>query len=152
MDPHIDIRQARAGDAAWLRACAHEAYTPYVAAIGREPAPMRADFPALIAAGAVYLAVDAEAGPVGFAVFYPQGDSLFLESVAVRAAAAGKGIGKRLIGFCEAQARRRQAASVRLYTNARMTDNLSIYPHLGYRETGRRHEDGFDRVFFEKRL
>lgn len=33
-----------------------------------------------------------------------------------------------------------------------MTDNLSIYPRLGYVEVERRLEDGFNRVFFEKRL
>ena len=41
---------------------------------------------------------------------------------------------------------------MRLYTNARMTENLSLYPHLGYVEVERREEDGFDRVFFEKGL
>jgi len=33
-----------------------------------------------------------------------------------------------------------------------MTENLSIYPHLGYIEVDRREEDGFSRVYFEKRL
>jgi len=47
---------------------------------------------------------------------------------------------------------RRRWFAVHLYTNEKMTDNLSIYPRLGYVEVARRHEDGFDRVFFEKRL
>jgi hypothetical protein len=33
-----------------------------------------------------------------------------------------------------------------------MTENLSIYPRLGYVEVARRSEDGFNRVFFEKQL
>jgi hypothetical protein len=33
-----------------------------------------------------------------------------------------------------------------------MTDNLSLYPHLGYAEVDRRTEDGFNRVYFEKDL
>jgi hypothetical protein len=33
-----------------------------------------------------------------------------------------------------------------------MTANLSIYPRLGYTETGRRTEDGFNRVYFEKTI
>jgi hypothetical protein len=33
-----------------------------------------------------------------------------------------------------------------------MVENLALYPRLGYREDGRRVEDGFDRVFFSKRL
>lgn len=49
-------------------------------------------------------------------------------------------------------ARRLELAAVHLYTNERMIDNLSIYPRLGYVEVERRLEDGFKRVFFEKRL
>ena len=33
-----------------------------------------------------------------------------------------------------------------------MTENLAIYARLGYRETGRRTEDGYHRVFMEKLL
>ena len=33
-----------------------------------------------------------------------------------------------------------------------MTENLALYPALGYVETGRRVEDGFSRVYFSKRL
>lgn len=77
---------------------------------------------------------------------------MFLENVAVCVAASGQGVGKLLIQFCEAEARRLGLAAVHLYANARMTDNLSIYPRLGYFEVDRCSEDGFNRVFFEKRL
>ena len=33
-----------------------------------------------------------------------------------------------------------------------MVENIAWYPRLGYRETERRAESGFARVFFEKRL
>jgi GNAT superfamily N-acetyltransferase len=85
-------------------------------------------------------------------VFYPEGDHILLENVAVLPSAAGKGIGKALIGFCEDEARRRGFGSVHLYTNERMAENLSIYPRLGYVEVARRVEDGFNRVFFAKRV
>lgn len=61
-------------------------------------------------------------------------------------------MGKALIAFCENEARRLGLDAVRLYTNEKMTANLSIYLRLGYTETGRRIEDGFKRVFFEKLL
>jgi len=41
---------------------------------------------------------------------------------------------------------------VSLYKNEKMTDNLSIFLRLGYVEVQRRSEDGFARVYFEKRL
>jgi hypothetical protein len=33
-----------------------------------------------------------------------------------------------------------------------MTENLAYYPSLGFRETDRREEDGYSRVFFEKQV
>jgi len=39
-----------------------------------------------------------------------------------------------------------------LFTNALMTDNLSVYAARGYIERERRHEKGFDRVYMVKPL
>ena len=41
---------------------------------------------------------------------------------------------------------------VRLFTNARMTENLAYYPRQGYVETHRDEVNGFHRVFFAKHL
>ena len=150
MSERFEIRQAQKRDEPAIRSCAENAYDQYVAAIGKKPAPMVADFRSLIASGHAYVAVDAGADVVGFIIFYQEGDHILLENVAVRSDATGRGIGKRLIKFCETEAKRSKATSVKLYTNEKMTENLSIYPHLGYQEIERRREDGFNRVFFEK--
>ena len=113
---------------------------------------MVADFAAQIAAGQVYVVIDADDRLQGFVVFFPKESYMFLENVAVRPSESGRGIGKCLIRFCEEEARRLGLGIVRLYTNEKMAENLSIYPRLGYAEIGRRTEDGFDRVFFEKHL
>ncbi len=87
---------------------------------------------------------------LGFVVFYEDQGNIMLENLAVFPDAAGRGVGKELIRFCETEARQRGVRTVRLYTNEKMTENLSIYPRLGYVDTGRHFEDGFDRVYFEK--
>lgn len=152
MNKRFDIRLAQKSDESDIRTCAEDAYEQYVAAIGKKPAPMVADFRSLIASEFVYVAVDAGGDVLGCIIFYQKGDHVLLENVAVRSDAAGRGIGKRLIEFCEIEAKRLKAKSVKLYTNEKMTENVSIYPHLGYVETERRREDGFNRVFFEKRI
>jgi hypothetical protein len=38
-------------------------------------------------------------------------------------------------------------SAIRLYTNAAMTENLSIYAHMGFVETHRAVEKGFNRVY-----
>ncbi len=146
------IRQATLEDEPVIRACARAAYQQYVASIGKEPAPMNADFAAQIAMQSVFVA-EAETREIsGYIVFYPVGASVLLENIAVFPETTGKGIGKALIDFCEAKARLYGACSIKLYTNEKMASNLKIYPKLGYVETDRRTEDGFARVYFEKLL
>ncbi|GHC47837.1 GNAT family N-acetyltransferase [Neogemmobacter tilapiae] len=146
------IRQAVAADEAVLRRCVEAAFAPYVERIGRRPAPMDADFAGQIAAGQIRVATDPLGHVVGYVTFFPQGDQMLLDALAVLPTAAGRGVGKKLVACCEDKTRAEGLAKVTLCTNAKMVENLAIYPHLGYVETGRGVEDGFDRVFFEKSL
>lgn len=146
------IRLAEASDEPDIRNCAEQAYARYVPVIGRKPAPMIVDFITQIAAGVVYVATDDQASFQGFIVFYAKEGYFLLENVAVLPSAAGRGVGKTLISFCENTARQRGVNAVHLYTNEKMTDNLSIYPRLGYVKVAERTEDGFNRVYFEKSL
>lgn len=113
---------------------------------------MLADYAAQIADGDVFVSTDDLDGLEGFIVFYAREGHVLLENIAVFPSAAGRGVGKEPIRFCENAARERGLAAVHLYTNEKMTENLSIYPQLGYAEVARRTEDGFNRVYFEKVL
>lgn len=144
------IRKATPGDEPQIRHCAEEAYARYVPLIGRKPAPMVADFQAHIGADEAFVATDDEGVFQGFIIFYAVGDHILLDNVAVLPTAAGRGVGKTLIAFCEGAARSQGFDKVQLYTNEKMIENLSIYPKLGYVETDRRTENGFNRVYFEK--
>ncbi|MQQ07702.1 GNAT family N-acetyltransferase [Epibacterium sp. SM1979] len=160
MQDQFEIRPARPQDVDAIQSCATEAFQQYVAAIGKKPAPMVADFAALIDAGHVYVAVQSPdrsldqppGNLLGYIVFFRSDTVVELENIAVRPSATGRGVGKALIQFCEDSARQGGAQAVALYTNAKMVENLAIYPHLGYQEIARRREDGFDRVFFKKTL
>jgi ribosomal protein S18 acetylase RimI-like enzyme len=150
LDP-VMIRPARREESEWARALACRAYALYVPRMGQEPAPMLADYRALIEAGE--LQVLEEAGsPLALIVLRPEEDAIFVENIAVDPQAQGKGHGRALLAFAEDEARRLGLAAIRLYTNAAMTENLAYYPRLGFRETDRREEDGYNRVYFEKRI
>jgi len=144
----IEANESHLGE---IERCAREAYRMYVARIGREPAPMVADFASQIAAGKVWVAIDDEE-LAGYVVCYARGDHMHLENIAVAPEQQGCGIGRALIAHVEGKAREQGLAAVELYTNEKMTENLALYPRLGYRETGRRSEDGFARVFFRRDL
>lgn len=145
------VRLARHADLVAIRNCAIAAYTPYVERIGKAPAPMVADFAAAIDLERLYVLEQAEQVR-GFVVFYARDDHVHLENVAVDPDFQGCGLGSKLIEFVERWASAEGFTSVVLYTNAKMSENLGLYPRLGYREFDRRHEDGFDRVYFRKIL
>ena len=127
------------------------AYQQYVPRIGRPPAPMTADYSAAIRRGRAWVAVE-DGEVAGFVVLVAEPGYLLLENVAVLPAAQGRGIGARLLALAEEHARSLRLPEVRLYTNEAMTENLTYYPRHGYTETHRMQQDGFQRVFFRKRL
>ncbi len=122
---------------------------------------MSDDYRALIAAEKVTLARtptghEATSGIVrfpeilGLIVTEQQPDHLLIENIAVSPAAQGLGIGCMLLEHAYAEARALGLAEVKLYTNAKMTENLSYYPRRGFVEVDRRRESGFDRVYFTR--
>ena len=139
------IRKAMAEDTARIRAIARGAYAKYVPRIGRELPPMVADFAAEVAAG--HVVVIGTAGAVeGYMIAWPETDAYFIDNIAIDPARQGEGLGRQLMHHAVGEARRRRLPAIRLYTNAAMTENLSIYAHMGFVETHRAVEKGFNRV------
>jgi GNAT superfamily N-acetyltransferase len=147
----LALREAMPQDLDMIRAVVAVAYAPYVERMGRQPAPMSADYATAVARGEVWVAADDDA-IAGLIVLVPAPDHLLLENVAVVPSAQGTGLGTRLLALAEAQARLRGLTEIRLYTNLAMTENLAYYPRRGYAETHRAQEDGYSRVYFTKRL
>jgi ribosomal protein S18 acetylase RimI-like enzyme len=145
------IRRAMAEDTARISAIARAAYTKYVPRIGREPAPMLADFAAEVAAG--HVVVIGTAGAVdGYMIAWPEMDAYFIDNVAVDPARQGQGLGRRLMDHAVGEAKRHRLSAIRLYTNAAMTENLSMYAHMGFVETHRAVEKGFNRIYMRWNL
>jgi N-acetylglutamate synthase-like GNAT family acetyltransferase len=146
----VHIRIAEAADAAIIAALVQRAYDHYVPRIGLRPQPMDADYPALIAAEQVWVAVDHDV--IGVVVLDLQADHLQIENVAVAPERQGSGVGSALLDFAEDRARALDVPELRLFTHALMTENQAYYGRRGYVPTGRTINDGFDRVFFSKVL
>lgn len=144
-------RRAVAADESAVRATVAAAYGHYVPRIGKPPGPMLDDYARRIADGQTWLLE--EAGAVaGILVLESQADALLLDNIAVRPEYQGQGHGRALMAFAEAEARRRGFDTIRLYTHVLMTENQALYRRLGYVETGRTTEKGFDRVYMAKTL
>ena len=145
------IRPARPGDTGAVRELVRAAYAYYVPRIGKEPGPMGDDYAARIAAGQVWVLDDA-AGIAAVLVLEERPDGFLLDNIAVAPRRQGTGLGRRLIAFAGQQARQRGWGEIRLYTHVKMTENIALYTRLGFAETGRVTEKGFERVYMTKQL
>lgn len=149
--PFDSIRKAAPDDLAAIEAIVEQAYRPYVASIGVEPAPLHDDYAGLIAAGRVTV-IDSDGAVLALIVLVPEVDAMLLDNVAVAPAAQGRGLGRRLLDFAEDAARQAGYGIIRLYTNVAMIENIAIYERAGYVETRRGEEKGLQRVYMAKVL
>ena len=140
----------KAVTAAALLAIAREAYQHYVAVLGKEPAPMMADYAAHIAEDVVITAYQNDV-LVGFGIIIEKDDGLWLETIAVADGYRGQGIGSKLLAEIERHIAKK-ARSYQLYTNEKMTQNKAWYLSLGFTITAVKEEEGFRRIYFEKTL
>ena len=149
----ILLRPARPEDVAGIAACVDAAYAPYVERLGNPPGPMRDDHAAVVAASQVQVATRSGAGGetvVGVVVLEAVDGDSHIRNVAVIPALRGRGVGRRLLEWAEAETRRRGHASIHLATHERMIENRALYARIGYAEYAHRTVDGYPRVLLRK--
>jgi GNAT superfamily N-acetyltransferase len=108
----------------------HDAYIGYIPRIGKPPAPMLEDYAEAVAHKDVWVLEESSREIVGVVILVRFPDYLLLENIAVNPKYQGKGYGGRLMRFSEAEARRMGYRTMRLYTNVKMVENVSLYEHL----------------------
>jgi GNAT superfamily N-acetyltransferase len=145
------IRSAKPADVPAVERIVHDAYQHYIARMGKPPGPMLDDYAARVCEGVVRV-IDEGSNIVGILVLLPKPDHLLLDNIAVTPAHHGKGFGRQLLEFAEAEARRQGYTEIRLYTHETMIENQRLYAAIGYEETGRGAEAGYERVFMRKQL
>lgn len=142
--------QASNLQAGQLLAIARTAYQQYVAAIGKEPAPMVADYASHIANDTIITA-SLDGVLIAFAVIIEKEDGFWLETIAVADGYRGQGVGTGLLGEVE-RFIATKARSYQLYTNEKMSGNKEWYLSLGFALTEVKTQAGYRRIFFKKEL
>ncbi|MEE1610101.1 GNAT family N-acetyltransferase [Microvirga sp. CF3016] len=145
------IRLATPEDRADVEKIVQAAYAGYIPLIGRKPGPMRDDYSALIENRSVYVLVS-RSKILGVLVLLPEEETMLLDNVAVSPDMQGRGYGRLLIAFAERLSIDRGFKAIRLYTNEAMSENIRLYERLGFVETHRAEEKGFQRVHMRKAL
>lgn len=145
------IRRALPTDAPVIRCIAESAYQPFVAQLGKKPAPMVADFERHIDEDWVVV-FDRDGSLLGYAILLVDDRRVLLDNIAVDANVQQQGIGAALMDHIERHVIAMGRRCYDLYTNVVMTENIRWYRKLGFVETERVTEKGFSRVYMQKVL
>jgi GNAT superfamily N-acetyltransferase len=145
------LRSAEQADASKVDALVDAAYGHYVERIGMLPRPMTDDYGQVIASRQVTVA-EIHGTIVGVIVLTVDEEGFLIDNVAVDPSHRGKGLGRALLEFAEAEARRAGFDSIYLYTHERMKENLALYSRIGYAEYDRRSQGQFSLVYMRKHL
>jgi len=127
------------------------AYGHYVQRIGMLPGPMTDDYAEVIRNRQVTVA-EHHGAIVGIVVLAVTDEGFLVDDVAVHPDHRGTGLGRALLGFAEAEARRAGFDFIYLYTHEQMTENLALYTRIGYVEYDRRSQGAFSLVYLRKHL
>jgi ribosomal protein S18 acetylase RimI-like enzyme len=145
------FRPAAAPDASKVAELVDDAYGHYVERIGVLPGPMTDDYAEVIGTHRVTVA-EQHGAVVGVIVLAVTDEGFLVDNVAVHPGHRGRGLGRALLEFAEAEARRAGFDSIYLYTHEKMTENLALYAKIGYVEYERRSQGAFSLVYLRKQL
>jgi GNAT superfamily N-acetyltransferase len=120
------IRPAAPADAEAIRRLTRAAYAKWIAAIGREPLPMEADYERAIREHVIDV-LDAGGSLIGAVEMIFLADHLWIENVSVAPERQGRGYGRLLLNHAERRAVETGRLEIRLQTNQAFAANLELY-------------------------
>ena len=150
-DLDYSLRSATSADAAKVTALVMAAYGHYPEQIGMVPRPMTDDYAQVIMNYQVTV-VESHQSIVGIIVLAVTDEGFLIDNVAVDPSYRGKGLGRTLLEFAEAEARRAGFDSIYLYTHEKMKENIALYSGIGYVEYDRRSQGEFSLVYMRKQF
>jgi ribosomal protein S18 acetylase RimI-like enzyme len=143
------FRSADESDAPHVAQLVEAAYEHYLERIGTTPGPMTEDYARVIADRQVTVA-ETDRTIVGVIVVGLDHEGFVIDNVAVHPSQQGRGLGRALLHYAEAEAARAGFGTVHLYTHEMMTENLALYARIGYVEYDRRSQGDFSLVYMCK--
>ena len=141
-----NIRAATPEDSDSLKNCMVSAYAIYQERLGgvRLP-PMDVDYLSEIKNYPTWV-IESEGNILGGLIMVIENNQASIANIAVNPKFQGQGIGGELMRFAESKARESNFSELRLATHVLLDENISLYRHLGWEETGRDET----RVFMKK--
>ena len=142
------IREATPEDSRSLKNCMDAAYMPYQERMeGVRLPPMDVDYSSEIENYPTWV-VESERSILGGLIMVFEDNQASIVNIAIDPKFQGQGIGGDLMNFAESRARENNFSELRLTTHVLLKENISLYRHLGWEETGR----DKTRVYMKKKL
>ena len=148
MDVTLQIREATVEDTAGLKSCMESAYATYQNRMGGERLPpMDVDYSWEIKNYPTWV-VESEGNILGGLIMMFENNEASIANIAVDSKSQGQGIGGTLMNFAESKARENGYSELHLATHVLLSENISLYQHLGWKEIGREES----KVFMKKAI
>lgn len=147
----ITLRAATMDDVAKVTGLVNDAYGHYVDRLGMYPRPMTDNYAEVIQKSRVTVA-ESHGMLLGVLVLDITQEGFVVDNIAVHPTCRGRGLGRILLEFAEAEARRAGFGSIYLYTHEKMIVNQAIYSRMGYVQYDRRSMGSFSLIYMRKYL
>lgn len=148
MEPAWHIREATPEDAGGLKDCMESAYTAYQERMnGVRLPPMDVDYLSEIKEYPCWV-VESEGSILGGLILVFEKDRASIANIAIDPSFQGQGIGGALMKFAELKAKVNNFSELHLATHLLLNENIALYQHLGWTETGRDNT----RIFMKKEI
>jgi ribosomal protein S18 acetylase RimI-like enzyme len=138
-----------------IKAIVDAAYTKYIERIGKPPAPMTTDYEEVLQSHDAFVLRRKEDNVIvgSIVLGHQQGsDAVKINNLVVDVTAQGRGYGGVLMRYAADFAKSRGCSALELFTNVKMWENLGLYAKMGFVETERKTDEGYERVYFRKDL
>ncbi|KAI8682115.1 N-acetyltransferase domain-containing protein [Fusarium keratoplasticum] len=151
----LTLERATPQDVPAIKAIVDAAYTKYIERIGKPPAPMTTDYEEVLQSHDVFVLRKKEDDIIvgSIVLGHQQGsDAVKINNLVVDVTAQGRGYGGVLMRYAAEFAKSRGCSALELFTNVKMWENLGLYAKMGFMETERKTDEGYERVYFRKDL
>lgn len=137
MDVMLQIREAIPEDSEDLKSCMESAYASYQNRLGGERLPpMDVDYSLEIKNYPTWV-IESKASIVGGLIMAFENNEASIANIAVAPDSQGQGIGGALLNFAESTAKENDFTELHLVTHVLLSENISLYKHLGWEESCR---------------
>lgn len=146
MDVMLQIREATPEDSDGLKSCMESAYATYQNRMGGERLPpMDVDYSLEIQNYPTWV-VESNGNILGGLIMTFVNNEASIANIAVDPKSQGQGIGSILMNVAESKARENGFSELYLATHVLLSEIISLYRHLGWKEIGREES----KVFMKK--